>query len=480
MKIRLNSDNSKDIALFGYGIAAVLILALIPLKAPLYWHGTLLLISLSLVLSSKVSALHLISRALLIIPGLVAALLILPVIGGETQMGAATALKLTGIMLLLSWMTWKLPPHRMFNAMESLRFPTWLVEILRSTYKNLCMLIREVFSMRKALKSRTVHRGLWLIKTAGNMVSLLFLKTQERAAYQIIARDLRNHDTNSPTMEEPTSIQIENVSYRYKEGNGQALHGICLEITPQSKVAILGCNGAGKTTLLLQLSAVLPLQSGRIEISGLEMNRENRARIRKEVGMLFQNPDDQILGLTVEEDVAIGPKQLPILDTEKDSIVESSLRQVGLWNQRHQTPHRLSGGERKRLAIAGLFSSGSRILLLDEPMASLDPPGRDEITVLLEDAHRSGHTIVAATHDVDFAAEWANIIVIMENGHVIASGTPDILTNSEIMGSAGLKLPRVSQAFNDLEKERPSLEKKIPRTQEEALNWLRDRSRIRS
>jgi cobalt/nickel transport system ATP-binding protein len=470
-----SSKSSNDSLLLGFCLVVVLVIALTPLKAPLFLHGFLALSSLVTVIIGKVPAPHVLSRALLILPGILAALLILPLIGQGAQRGVATALKLTSIMFCLAWLTWKLPPHRMFSAMESLRFPQWLTEILRSMYRNLAILGREVSSMRQALKSRIVRPGAWLVQAAGNMVSLLFLRTQVRAASQVVARDSRCHGAASPKMAEPPSIEIKNVSYCYSGAGHNALYGICLNIPAHAKVAILGCNGAGKTTLLLQLNAVFPLQSGRISISGIEMEKANRSQIRQEVGMLFQNPDDQILGLSIEEDVAIGPNQLPLSDDERMARIETALRQVGLWNRRDQPPHQLSSGERKRLALAGLLASGSRILLLDEPMASLDPPGRDAITVLLDDLHRDDRTVVAATHDVDFVAEWASIVVLMDGGHIVAAGPPDLLTNTELMASAGLALPRISQAFAEFQDEHRGVGNDVPRTRDRALEWLRKR-----
>ncbi len=474
---------NRDARLFAACLVVIFIIALLPLSTSIVWHALLLVLSIGAVVGVKVPASHVLSRAVLIAPGILAAMILLPLIGqgarisvlgisvseGGIHRGVASSLKLLGIMLWLSLLTWKLPPHRLFPAMAALRFPAWLVEILRSTYRNLAILGREVTTMRQALKSRIVHPGVWLVSAAGNMVSLLFLRTQQRAASQVVARDARCHAGHSQPMVEPPSIQIENVSFRYPGGEADALHGVCLAIPAQSKVAILGCNGAGKTTLLLHLNAVFPLQSGRITISGMELNKDSRALIRQEVGMLFQNPDDQILGLTVNEDVAIGPHQLELSDAEKAEHTDRALRAVGLLKKRDQPPHLLSGGERKRLALAGVLASGARTLLLDEPMAALDPPGRDEITVLLNDLHCDGRTIIAATHDVDFAAEWSTMVVLMDGGYIVAVGPPEILTDTEIMANAGLSLPRVAQPFAEFGAQQ------VPGTREGALEWLRKR-----
>ena len=329
--------------------------------------------------------------------------------------------------------------------------------------------------MRKALKSRIVRRGVWLIQVNGKMLSLLFIRTRERAASQVVARASRCNADKSPVMPATSSIEIENVSYCYPGASVNALHGICLEIPAQAKVAILGCNGAGKTTLLLHLNGVLPLQSGCINVGDIALGKSSRSGAREEVGMLFQNPDDQILGLTVEEDVAIGPGQLRITETEKAARVESALRQTGLWNRRNQPPHKLSGGERKRLALAGVLAAEGGVILMDEPMAGLDPLGRDEITVILDDLHRAGRIIIAATHDVDFAAEWASMIVVMDSGRIIATGTPDILTDAKLMTSAGLRMPRLAEAFAEFYTECPEVEPELPGTRRAVVKWLRNR-----
>ena len=329
--------------------------------------------------------------------------------------------------------------------------------------------------MRQALKSRVVHRGIWLIQATGKMLSVLFIRTRERAASQVVARASRCNAVDSPVMPATSSIEIENVSYCYPGASVNALHGICLEIPAQAKVAILGCNGAGKTTLLLHLNGVLPLQSGRIAVGDIALMKSSRSRVREAVGMLFQNPDDQILGLTVEEDVGIGSKQLGITETEKAARIESALRQTGLWNRRDQPPHKLSGGERKRLALAGVIADGGRVLLLDEPMAGLDPPGRDEVTVILDDLHRVGRIIIAATHDVDFAAEWASMVVVMDSGRIIAAGSPDMLTDARLMASAGLSMPRLAEAFAAFYTACPEGEKELPATRKAVVKWLRKR-----
>lgn len=483
------NKRGSDAAALGGCLAIVLVIALFPLSAAVYWHGLLAFFSAVTISVLRVPAAYMFSRGLLIVPGLIAAMLILPLIGrGETvpvfgigisleglRRGSIAACKLLGIMCWLSWITWKLPPQRMFPAMESLRFPRWLIAILRSTYSNFSILSREVSSMRQALRSRIVHRGTWLIQATGKMLSLLFVRTRVRAASQVIACDSRCNVDDSPVMSATSSIEIENVSYCYPGASENALHGICLEIPAQAKVAILGCNGAGKTTLLLHLNAVFPLQSGRITIGGIALSKSSRSRIREEVGMLFQNPDDQILGLTVEEDVAIGPRQLRISETGKTARIESALRQAGLWNRRDQPPHKLSGGERKRLALAGGIAGGGRVLLLDEPMAGLDSPGRDEITVILDDLHRAGKTIIAATHDVDFAAEWASMVVVMDSGRIIAAGPPDMLTDARLMASAGLSMSRLAEAFAAFYAECPDVEMKLPGTRKAVVEWLRKR-----
>ncbi len=483
-----NKRGSDAVAL-GCCLAIVFLIALFPLAAAVYWHGLLAVSSAVAVSVMRVPAAYLLSRCLLIVPGLIAAMLVLPLIGqGEDisvfgigvsleglRRGSIAAFKLLGVMFWLSWITWKLPPHRMFPAMASLRFPRWLVAILRSTYCNLSVLSREVSSMRQALKSRVVHRGIWLIQASGKMLSVLFIRTRERAASQVVARASRCNAVDSPVMPATSSIEIENVSYCYPGASVNALHGICLEIPAQAKVAILGCNGAGKTTLLLHLNGVLPLQSGRIAVGDIALMKSSRSRVREAVGMLFQNPDDQILGLTVEEDVGIGSKQLRITETEKAARIESALRQTGLWNRRDQPPHKLSGGERKRLALAGVIADGGRVLLLDEPMAGLDPPGRDEVTVILDDLHRVGRIIIAATHDVDFAAEWASMIVVMDSGRIIAAGSPDMLTDARLMASAGLSMPRLAEAFAAFYTAYPEGEKELPGTRKSVVKWLRKR-----
>jgi cobalt/nickel transport system ATP-binding protein len=192
--------------------------------------------------------------------------------------------------------------------------------------------------------------------------------------------------------------------------------------------------------------------------------------------MVFQNPDDQVFSATVLQDVRYGPEQAGHDEATCARLAEVALQSVGLWTLRDRAPFSLSQGQRKRAAIAGVLAAGSEILLFDEPMASLDPAGKDEIQVLLNDLHATGKTLVVATHDVDFAAAWADGVILMGGGQVVAMGAPDLLVNESVMTLAGLALPLVSRPFELL---RPHLKhgdlglKRLPASIAEAYSWLR-------
>ncbi len=228
-------------------------------------------------------------------------------------------------------------------------------------------------------------------------------------------------------------IVAEGVRYRYPDGT-TALNGVSLRVGRGEKVAIVGRNGSGKTTFLLCLCGLLKAE-GRIEIDGVDVRDERR--IRRKVGMVFQNADDQVFSPTVYDDVAFGPRNLGYEDVEER--VESALRMLGIEHLKDRNPSNLSGGEKKKVAIAGVIAMDPKVLLVDEPTAGLDHEGIHEIFNILEELSEVGKTIVIATHDLDFAYSWADRIVLMERGRVVAEGK-DVLSFGRLRTPTKIKL----------------------------------------
>lgn len=241
-------------------------------------------------------------------------------------------------------------------------------------------------------------------------------------------------------------IEMEDICFTYRDGT-EALRGLSLSVEEGARVALLGPNGAGKSTLLLHLNGINLPRSGRVSVLGREINRKSEKWVRSKVGMVFQDPDDQVFSSTVWEDVSFGPKNMGLDRQEIDSRAKGALEAVGMSGYGSKTPYHLSYGQKKRVAIAGVLAMLPEIVVLDEPMAFLDPRGKDTLEEILNRMHGRGQTIIIATHDVDFAVEWADRVVIIKDGKTLAQGGRDLLRDPELVDQAQLRLPVVSRIF---------------------------------
>jgi cobalt/nickel transport system ATP-binding protein len=243
------------------------------------------------------------------------------------------------------------------------------------------------------------------------------------------------------------AVEIHNLAFRHKDGT-VALRGVMMKVKKGSKTAILGHNGAGKSTLLFHLNGIYLPQQGSVKILGVEVNRKNEKLVRKMVGLVFQDPDDQVFSPTVWDDVAFGPANFGLPREEIEIRVKEALRAVGMEEFADKMPFHLSYGQRKRVAIAGVLAVKPEILVLDEPHAFLDPKSKENLFDILEKENQEGRTVIIATHDVDFAYEWADEIVVMREGRVLAQGGTEVLCRGEIIKGAGLEFPKVVRFFN--------------------------------
>jgi len=270
------------------------------------------------------------------------------------------------------------------------------------------------------------------------------------------------------------ALEMNCVTHVYPDGY-MALHDINLKITRGEKLAILGPNGAGKSTLLMIMNGLYKPSQGKVTVSGVPVNDENLSAVRRDVGLVFQDPDDQLFSPTLWEDVCFGPLNMGL---PKEQVRERSidaLKAVGLEGHKEKPPHHLSAGEKKRAAIATVIAMHPKILLLDEPTANLDPRNRFELTNLLRNLHNNYHiTLITATHDVNFVPEVAERICVLNKGHVIAEGLPrQIFSSPKLMSEANLEPPIVARLFNALAEENDVQIGSIPLTVEEALHELR-------
>jgi cobalt transport protein ATP-binding subunit len=229
-------------------------------------------------------------------------------------------------------------------------------------------------------------------------------------------------------------LTITDLSYAYPDGHS-ALKGISLHIGPGEKVGLVGSNGAGKSTLLLHLNGILQ-GSGEIEVDGHRVVPENLGAIRSAVGLVFQDPDDQLFSPTVFEDVAFGPLYMGLPEEEVQSRVEAALESVGMEGRSRRVPHRMSLGEKKLASIATVLAMKPRMLALDEPTAALDARSRRKLTEVLRQLEE---TIVVATHDLSLVSEVLERTIVMDDGRLVADGpTQSILSDFQLLRKHGL------------------------------------------
>ena len=247
-------------------------------------------------------------------------------------------------------------------------------------------------------------------------------------------------------MSDQPILQTEQLIFRYTTEEGVAptvLDGVSLTIRPGEFVAVLGHNGSGKSTLAKHFNAILLPSGGKIWVDGMDSCNEDRLLdIRRRVGMVFQNPDNQIVASVVEEDVAFGPENLGVPSEEIRQRVDAALAAVGMTDYARHAPHLLSGGQKQRVAIAGVLAMRPRCIVLDEPTAMLDPVGRKEVLDTIRRLNREQNiTVVLITHHMDEAAQ-ADRLIVMHDGHIVADDKPELVfQNVDGLRSLGLEVP---------------------------------------
>lgn len=251
------------------------------------------------------------------------------------------------------------------------------------------------------------------------------------------------HPSHEPAPHAPTDthapvIAIDGLTYAYPDGL-EALRGVSLRIMPDEKVALVGPNGAGKSTLMLHLNGILGAPESPVRVCGLPLTKEHLPVIRGRVGLVFQNPDDQLFSPTVFEDVAFGPLHMGLPEAEVRRRAAVALQQVGLPGFEERLPHHLSIGQKKRVAIATVLAMEPEILVLDEPTAGLDPRGRRLLIDLLRALPR---TMLVSTHDIWLVDELFPRMIVMDEGQIVADGaTAGLLADTPLLEAHGLESP---------------------------------------
>lgn len=239
------------------------------------------------------------------------------------------------------------------------------------------------------------------------------------------------------------ALEVSGLAFAYPDGH-QALFGVDFSVAPGERVAIIGPNGAGKTTLLLHLNGLLGsvaggAGTGTVRVGGLRVERRSLAEIRRRVGIVFQDPDDQLFLPTVERDVAFGPANLDLPHDEVARRVAAALERVGMDHVRNRHPSHLSFGQKRRVAIAGVLATDPQVLVLDEPSSNLDPQARRELAEVVEGLDQA---VVMVTHDLPYAAQLCSRCLVLDGGRIVAQGpTADILGDERLLAAHRLELP---------------------------------------
>jgi len=251
-----------------------------------------------------------------------------------------------------------------------------------------------------------------------------------------------------------TNIQLstENLSFTYPDGT-QALKNINIEIEKGEKVAIIGPNGAGKSTLFSHFNGLTEPTSGcvKIEDKPISFEKDELLKVRQKVGIVFQDPNDQLFAPTVKEDIAFGPMNLGLSYDEVEKRVEDALKMVSMENYEDKTPHHLSGGQQKRIAIAGIIAMKPELMILDEPTAGLDPDGVEKVLNIMNQLNEEGMTLIISSHDIDMISKYADKIFVLYNGEIIESGNKNkIFSDMELLKKAHLRTPITTEILYNL------------------------------
>ncbi len=264
---------------------------------------------------------------------------------------------------------------------------------------------------------------------------------------------MENTNITSNTSEKSLEIAIsaQNVYFEYESTDGtppkEVLHGVSIDIRKGEFVALLGHNGSGKSTMAKHMNAILLPSGGKVFVGGLDTADEDLLMdIRRAVGMVFQNPDNQLVATIVEEDVAFGPENLGVPSKEIRERVDEALKAVGMYEYRRHAPHKLSGGQKQRVAIAGIIAMRPQCIVFDEPTAMLDPRGRQEVMSTIDKLKNElGITVVLITHYMDEAAR-ADRVIIMDDGKILTEGTPnEVFSQIDMLRSHHLDVPQSTE-----------------------------------
>jgi cobalt/nickel transport system ATP-binding protein len=267
-------------------------------------------------------------------------------------------------------------------------------------------------------------------------------------------------------------VSVKEVRFTYP-GGIKAINGASLEIQRGERVGLLGPNGSGKSTLILLIAGLLTPEKGEITVFNEVTTAKNFQKLRQKIGIVFQDPDDQLFTQSVTEDVEYGPKNLRLPESDIKQRSKEVLEKIGIYHLKDRPPHRLSFGEKKKASLATALVLKPELLILDEPTANLDLASRRGLLEMLNDLNRQGTTILVSTHDVEALPELTERVIVISGGNILGEGvTSEVLLDSKLLGAAGLEQPTVAKLFSELKA--AGLVKEVPITISAGVQELRE------
>jgi cobalt/nickel transport system permease protein len=403
----------------------------------------------------------------------------------------------------MSWMALVFLTTSFADILESLRWyriPSILVESLGMAYRYAFLLIDEFYRMTATARSKGgLRSGIERLRTTGMILSQVLLRAYDRASSiqeAMISRGAYAENTSAPMPGhhqercadrhagfgclrvdapdgEAAVLEVRQITFSYIRDGALEIDDVSLKVGRGEIVFLCGSNGSGKSTLLKLIAGILRPAAGEIFLSGIRLDKKARNQAYNYVGLLFQDPDDQVFCPTVADDVAFGPRNLGLPEDELERVVDMAMELTEIGHLANRPIHRLSYGEMKRIGLAGLLAMRPPLLLLDEPRAFLDPRSAERFVGLVRRLnHELGYTFVIVTHEMDFAAQLATRVVVLDHGHVVADGEPRaILTDQDLLARSRLEPPLLTRVFGGLGKGAPAFDK-IPLTAAEAIAVL--------
>jgi len=272
-------------------------------------------------------------------------------------------------------------------------------------------------------------------------------------------------------------LETKALNFQYEDGT-EALKNINLKIKKGKKISFVGVNGSGKSTLFLNLNGVLKPTKGCVIYNGNEVkyNHKSLLNLRKNIGIVFQDPDNQLFSASVYQEVSFGAMNLKLSDIEVRNRVDEALKRVGMYEYRDKAVHFLSYGQKKRVSIADILVMNPEIIVFDEPTSSLDPKHSKQIVKIFDELNEKGMTVILSTHDVELAYSWSDYIVVMKDGEIVREGTPyEIFSDDNLIHKCYLEKPIVLEMFEKLrDNDKITLENSIPRNKEELYKILKN------